>query len=222
MTKRRGMGKGQGMGYKNLAPRDPLVHSLSRKGVKTAEVTVKPIITNIKDFVGDEFKLTERYLELKAEERYKLIRDLRRKQLEKKKKFLEHALSKEWLDVKEHNITDMMQGSQEAIVIKNKYGKKIIHLKPTKTELKKRDPDDKWFSYAQTHRLEQDSPYWDKLRDQLTKTLQVVERDLKTLDKFDKSAEIKKLKKGEKVNIVEAFKQHPMGAMLETKLGVQS
>src|SRR4030042_3679691 len=32
---RRGLGKSMGMGYKNLVPKDPFVHSLSRHGVKT-------------------------------------------------------------------------------------------------------------------------------------------------------------------------------------------
>ena len=220
MATRRGMGKGMGMGYKNLAPRDPFVHRLSQKGVKTVTVTAKPILTNIKHFIGDEFKLTERYLELNYEERYKLIRDLRRKQLEKKKKFLEHALSQKWLDVKEHNISDMIQGFDEAIVIKNPYGKKVIHIKVTEAEKKRKDPSDKWFAYAQTHRVAMDSPYWKQLRNDLTKTLQKVNRDLKIISEFDNTAKMKKFKKGEKINIAEAFKQHPMGRMLETKTGI--
>jgi len=36
--KRRGLGKGLGKGYKNLVPRDPLIHGLSAKGVKTYQV----------------------------------------------------------------------------------------------------------------------------------------------------------------------------------------
>ena len=32
---RRGMGHGLGQGYRNLHPRDPYIHSLSRKGIKT-------------------------------------------------------------------------------------------------------------------------------------------------------------------------------------------
>jgi len=31
--KRKGLGKGLGMGYKNLVPRDPIVHSLNAKGI---------------------------------------------------------------------------------------------------------------------------------------------------------------------------------------------
>lgn len=34
--KRRGMGKGMGSGYRNLAIRDPMVHSMSAKGIKTS------------------------------------------------------------------------------------------------------------------------------------------------------------------------------------------
>ena len=33
--KRKGLGKGMGMGYKNIVPRDPYIHGLSAKGVKT-------------------------------------------------------------------------------------------------------------------------------------------------------------------------------------------
>jgi hypothetical protein len=35
--KRKGLGKGLGRGYKNIVPRDPYVHSLSAKGVKTQD-----------------------------------------------------------------------------------------------------------------------------------------------------------------------------------------
>ena len=34
MAIRKGLGKGRGMGYKNIIPRDPRVHSLSRRGIK--------------------------------------------------------------------------------------------------------------------------------------------------------------------------------------------
>ena len=33
--KRKGLGKGRGMGYKNIVPRDPYIHSLSARGVKS-------------------------------------------------------------------------------------------------------------------------------------------------------------------------------------------
>jgi len=35
MTQRKGLGKGMGMGYKNIVQQDPYIHSLSAKGVKT-------------------------------------------------------------------------------------------------------------------------------------------------------------------------------------------
>ena len=44
--RRKGMGLGRGQGYKNISLRDPLVHSLSAKGVKQK----KPILTNISTF----------------------------------------------------------------------------------------------------------------------------------------------------------------------------
>ena len=39
--KRKGLGRGLGKGYKNIVPRDPYVHGLSAKGVKTYDVDIK-------------------------------------------------------------------------------------------------------------------------------------------------------------------------------------
>lgn len=36
---RKGLGKGQGMGYKNIVPKDPHIHSLSARGIKSVDYT---------------------------------------------------------------------------------------------------------------------------------------------------------------------------------------
>ena len=46
-TGRRGIGTGLGKGYKNLVIKDPLVHSLSRKGIKTRQYRMPNINLNI-------------------------------------------------------------------------------------------------------------------------------------------------------------------------------
>lgn len=38
MVKRKGLGRGLGRGYKNIVPRDPFIHGLSAKGVKTYKI----------------------------------------------------------------------------------------------------------------------------------------------------------------------------------------
>ncbi len=42
MTQRKGLGKGMGMGYKNIVQRDPYIHGLSAKGVKSSSSYMKP------------------------------------------------------------------------------------------------------------------------------------------------------------------------------------
>lgn len=45
--KRKGLGKGLGRGYKNIVPRDPFIHGLSAKGVKTFNVPMKSSLSVI-------------------------------------------------------------------------------------------------------------------------------------------------------------------------------
>ena len=47
MKKRKGLGKGLGKGYKNIVPRDPFIHGLSAKGVKTFNVPMKSSLSVI-------------------------------------------------------------------------------------------------------------------------------------------------------------------------------
>lgn len=46
MTRRKGLGKGQGKGYRNIIPPDPNVHSLSARGIKTQQ-NIPPRIKQI-------------------------------------------------------------------------------------------------------------------------------------------------------------------------------
>jgi len=66
--KRRGLGKGLGKGYKNIVPRDPYIHGLSAKGVKTFDPS--------KEKYWDNKEALKKYKEdLEYIQNYKYIKD---------------------------------------------------------------------------------------------------------------------------------------------------
>jgi hypothetical protein len=215
MVKRQGLGKGKGKGYYNILLHDPLIHRMSSKGIKTklplVKTTVQPLGKEFKDWLKKEEELVERYALLKSTEKSHLYRVVRKKQLAKRKKFLEHVLSRKWLDVKNHTYKDLMQGFNEYIIVENEFGKRKIDLtaKGKQLDKEKEQPDDieKMFNKAQTHRLSKPE-FWKKLRKQFEDELEWTKEQLSAVELFEKEAQLKKQKKEIKKRFERGEEEH--------------
>ena len=60
MVRRRGLGKGLGMGYKNLIPIDSHIHSLSAKGVRTQKPVGRIIVKRLTQKQIDDLEISLR------------------------------------------------------------------------------------------------------------------------------------------------------------------
>lgn len=83
MSKRRGLGKGLGKGYKNITPPDPAIHSMSAKGIKQKGM-VAPI--SVKRFKPHKIEPTMSEYQKEA---YTFLNDT---QTEFKAKYVKHDL----------------------------------------------------------------------------------------------------------------------------------
>jgi hypothetical protein len=98
---RRGLGKGLGMGYKNLVPKDPYIHGLSARGIKTEyQVTTVALNRKTKEPIGKARTLFARTVKQFIQERKEFMFKLKT------------ALKKEGLNAKVRTLTIKPYGAK--------------------------------------------------------------------------------------------------------------
>lgn len=137
---RRGLGKGLGTGYKNLAPMDSHIHSLSAKGQKTYAVPVRGLIfTKARDEKSAESKVSKLLLDRDYQRGYKDCKSLQYATLDKNWLGGTQDLMKGDIDATDENTLTAKGSFQAGEVLRQLGGNRFIAMTGAKNFVKDDD-----------------------------------------------------------------------------------